>query len=217
MKQEEFIGDAAEKKAVVAVVDDEAGVRKMLSRNLQLEGFSCRPFVDGQDFLDALEFETPDCVVLDLRMPGLSGIEVLERLPDRARGIAIFMFSSHGTIPDAVQAIHKGAIDFVEKPVLVSDLAAKIRAALARSSQDFAANKKTVANREFLNRLTPREKGIAVELYNGLTGPEIAEKLDVSSRTVEAHRKSIITKMEARNLPDLVRVLGELGIENIDS
>ncbi len=210
MQQEEYIGAAAEQEGVVAIVDDEAGVRKMLSRGLQLEGFSCRPFSSGQDFLDSLEHETPDCVILDLRMPGLDGLDVLERLPESARGVAVLMFSSHGTIPDAVQAIHTGAIDFVEKPILIHDLTEKIREAIVQSEQTIASIKQAGENQQFFDRLTNREKTVAEEIYKGLTGTEIAEKLEISPRTVEVHRTSIMKKMKARNLADLVRILGKM-------
>lgn len=210
MQQDEYIGTAAEHEGVVAIVDDEAGVRKMLSRGLQLEGFSCRPFANGQDFLDALEHETPDCVVLDLRMPDISGLEVLERLPKSAKGIAVLMFSSHGTIPDAVRAIHTGALDFVEKPILIHDLTERIRQAIVQTARTIASIREAGVNQEFFNRLTKREKTVAQEIYKGLTGTEIAEKLEISPRTVEVHRTSIMRKMEARNLADLVRILGKM-------
>lgn len=210
MQQDEYIGSATEVEGVVAIVDDEAGVRKMLSRGLQLEGFSCRPFASGQDFLDSLEHETPDCVILDLRMPGLDGLDVLQRMPENARGIAVLMFSSHGTIPDAVQAIHTGAIDFVEKPILIHDLTEKIRDAIAHSKTAIASIRQAGESEEFFNRLTDREKTVAREVYQGLTGTEIAAKLEISPRTVEVHRTSIMKKMEARNLADLVRILGTM-------
>ena len=108
--------DFAEAKTApqVAIVDDESGVRQTLVRGLERHGFLCRPFRSGVDFLDSLEFEMPDCVVLDLRMPDLDGMEVLNRIPAEAQGIPIILLTSHGEISLAVEAMQNGAVDFVE-------------------------------------------------------------------------------------------------------
>lgn len=207
----QLIGKSLPKKGMVAIVDDEDGIRKMLVRGLQLDGFSCRPFASGEEFLSSLDDHVPDCIVLDLRMPGLSGLDVLERLPNTCRGIPILMFSSHGSIPMAVQAIHTGAIDFLEKPILIETLIGKIMMAIESAQVPFEREQERRLLDEAYDQLTRKEREVAGHVFHGLTSKEIARVLDRSDKTIQIHRANIMKKFDARNVVELVRSLSMTG------
>ncbi|MEE3218178.1 MAG: response regulator [Pseudomonadota bacterium] len=193
--------DFAEAKTApqVAIVDDESGVRQTLVHGLERHGFLCRPFRSGVDFLDSLEFEMPDCVVLDLRMPDLDGMEVLNRIPAEAQGIPIILLTSHGEISLAVEAMQNGAVDFVEKPVSIKEFAKKIGGHIDQSVERRRQIEEIRECRTLIDRLTQREREIADQIVFGSSNKEIARVLDISPRTVEVHRANIFRKLEVRN------------------
>ncbi|WP_367114108.1 EAL domain-containing protein [Erythrobacter sp.] len=195
----ELPSEEPQSKPRVAIVDDESGVRQTLVRGLERHGFTCRPFRSGADFLESLEFELPDCVILDMRMPEMDGLSVLDRIPPAAQAIPVVMLTSHGEISLAVDAMNAGAVDFVEKPVSIKRFARKIGEHIAHSVE----LRRTIDEVEHIKAqiasLTSRERDIAAQIADGHSNKEIARILDISPRTVETHRASIFKKLGVRN------------------
>lgn len=191
---------------LIAVVDDQRDVRTTLSRGLAAFGFRCHPFGSGQDLLDGLEYLEPACILLDLRMPGLDGIETLQAIPPKRRRIPVLFFTSHGDIPLAVQAMKLGAADFIQKPSTFEEIATKIRDALASADKGGAAPFTPKQAREIIAKLTAREREIMMMASEGLMNKEIAARLDLSIRTVESHRHHAVQKIGDGRLINIVKL-----------
>ncbi|GBF27998.1 transcriptional regulatory protein FixJ [bacterium MnTg02] len=196
----------------VFVVDDDEAVRDSLKVLLESSGLAVATFGSGQDFLDCLDQARSGCVILDVRMPGLSGLELQGMLAESQDTIPVIIITGHGDLPMAVQAMKAGAVDFIEKPVDADVLLESVRVALARS-------KKTIDDTSFLGdlhgrlaRLTPRERDVLEQLVVGNLNKIIAHELGISPRTVEVHRARVFEKMEAKNLSHLVRLAIAAGI-----
>lgn len=186
-------------RPLVAIVDDESGVRQTLVRGLERQGFACRPYRSGVDFLENLEFELPDCVILDMRMPEMNGMAVLESIPDEAQAVPIIVLTSHGEISLAVDAMKNGAVDFIEKPVSIKEFARKINEHIAHSIELRRQVDEVERNKSLIALLTSRESEIAAQIVDGNSNKEIARTLDISPRTVEVHRANIFKKLGVRN------------------
>ncbi len=186
-------------KSRVAIVDDESNVRQALVRGLERHGFLCRPFRSGADFLDSLEFELPDCIVLDTRMPEMDGLAVLDKLPTETLAIPVIMLTSQGEIGLAAKAMRGGAADFVEKPVSIKQFAKKIGEQVAHSAELRRHLTEIEQSKSLMARLTPRESEIAALVVDGSSNKEIARDLGISPRTVEVHRANIFKKLDVRN------------------
>lgn len=186
-------------RPLVAIVDDESGVRQTLVRGLERQGFACRPYRSGVDFLESLEFELPDCVILDMRMPEMNGMAVLESIPDEAQAVPIIVLTSHGEISLAVDAMKNGAVDFIEKPVSIKEFARKINEHIAHSIELRRQVDEVERNKSLIALLTSRESEIAAQIVDGNSNKEIARTLDISPRTVEVHRANIFKKLGVRN------------------
>ena len=194
----------AEKKVTIFVVDDDEAVRDSLQALLQTRGFEVRAFESAPKFLSAINKNTRGCVLTDVRMPEMDGLELQRRLVGHM--LPVVVMSGHGDIPMAVQAMRDGAVDFVEKPY--SDdtiLDAVTRAAGQVEERARAVGGKTEAQTR-LARLSPREREVLDKLVEGLQNKAIAHALEISPRTVEIHRANVMEKMEARSLSDLVRM-----------
>ena len=185
----------------IAVVDDDAPIRDSLEIYLSSEGRRIACFPDGEAFLAAVVSDPPDIVFLDVKMPGLSGLEVLRRL-DRP-SFPVIMVSAHGDISIAVQAIKLGAADFIEKPFTSQ----AVDEAVAAAGEKNPASAGAPAQSDPLAALTEREREIALALNEGLTNKEIARKYEISPRTVEVHRARVFEKTGVRNVAGLVRLL----------
>lgn len=190
----------------IALIDDDATVRDSLATLLSLEGFSVSSFPDGESFLRALPRLELSVVLLDLKMPRMNGLEVLERLPATS-GPPVVMMSAHGDIATAVRAIQIGAVDFIEKPVTGERLFEALERAMNDTAQVFDPAQVAAS----LNELTERESQVAALLAEGLTNKEAARRLEISPRTVEGHRASIFQKLDVRNVAGLVRILAAAG------
>lgn len=186
-------------KSRVAIVDDESNVRQALVRGLERHGFLCRPFRSGADFLDSLEFELPDCIVLDTRMPEMDGLAVLDKLPTATLAIPVIMLTSQGEIGLAAKAMRGGAADFVEKPVSIKQFAKKIGEHVAHSAELRRHLTEIEQSKSLMARLTLRESEIAALVVDGSSNKEIARDLGISPRTVEVHRANIFKKLDVRN------------------
>lgn len=200
------MGEAITDEPLVAVVDDQRDVRTTLVRGLSAHGFRVHPFAGGQDLLDALDYLVLDCIMLDMRMPGLDGIETLIAIQEKRPTIPVLFFTSHGDIPLAVKAMQLGAVDFVEKPGSFEQISAKIRTALAASTRTEVAPYTVKQARELIDRLTKREREVLAFASEGLLNREIAERLDLSVRTVESHRHHAVQKIGDGRLINIIRL-----------
>ena len=185
----------------IYITDDDLAVRDALVTLLSLEGHRCVPFSDGALVLEQIERTPPDLLLLDLKMPGLSGLDVLQRLP-KPLTFACLMISAHGDIRAAVEAVRAGAVDFLEKPFDPDTLLASVASAMSA----FAAQAPTPPQTQLqFDALTPREQQVATALCEGNSNKEVARLLNLSPRTVEAHRARIFEKVGVKNLAGLIR------------
>ena len=197
---------------VVHVIDDNDGVRDALTLLLTEAGFTVRSYRTGTDFLAAMPTIAPGCVVTDIRMPGIDGLELQQKLQELKSTLPIIFITGHGDVPMAVQALRAGALDFIEKPFNESALVEAVRSAIRIGGQghDFGVAEGEIQLR--INSLTPREREVLDCLVLGRPNKITAFELGISVRTVEVHRARIMQKMEARSLSELIRrVLGSKG------
>lgn len=200
------MGEASAGGPLIAVVDDQRDVRTTMSKGLSAYGFRCHPLASGQDLIDALEYLTPDCILLDLRMPGLDGIETLKMIDAKRRNIPVLFFTSQGDVPLAVQAMQSGAADFIEKPSTFTEIVAKLRSALATLNKSDTSLDTSKRARALLATLTPREHQIMSLACEGLLNKEIASRLNLSVRTVESHRGHAIQKLGDTRLVNIMKL-----------
>lgn len=196
---------------VVHVVDDEESIRESLAALLEINGFAVRLFSSGSAFLEGASYGKPGCALVDLRMPGLDGIRLLERLAARNAAMPVVMMTGFGEVATAVKAMKAGAVDFLEKPLQPDELIAALR----RISSQSAASAQETGERERdlgrLARLTERERDVFNLLATGKTNKEIGQDLGISPRTVEIHRARVMQKLEAASLSDLIRLALSVG------
>lgn len=188
----------------VFIVDDDAAIRDALSQLLEAAGLGVECHADGDAFLTALSADRPGCVLLDIAMPGQSGLEVQAALKARGLAAPVIFLTGHGDIPLAVRAVQAGAVDFLEKPVQGAMLLERVRRALALDHEWRQTHGRSQAIQQAYARLTAREREVMAEVVSGLTCKEIALKLRISPRTVEVHRTHVMHKMGAANLAELV-------------
>ena len=194
----------------VFIVDDDRDLGRALSALLGRAGFRATCFADGETFLAAARARVPAGVVLDVRMPGRSGISILKELRGCDFPAPVLVMSGIGNIPMAVDAMRHGADDFIEKPFDRDAVVARVRAAIeARRTADRASREANFADRPFAGRelLTRRERQVLAEIVSGQSNASIAALLGISRRTVEVHRARILQKLLAKNTADLVRMV----------
>jgi two-component system, LuxR family, response regulator FixJ len=191
---------------IVFIVDDDDAVRESLAVLLETSGFTIAQFSSGQDFLDAVEPAQNGCLILDVRMPGLSGPEVQAKLAERDITLPVIVMTGHGDLAMAVRAMKAGAVDFIEKPASIGEITEAVCTALNISAEAWAAANQADEIKQRLARLTTREREVLDELVIGNLNKVIAYNLDISPRTVEIHRARAMEKMQARNLAHLVRM-----------
>jgi FixJ family two-component response regulator len=198
--------------AAVIVVDDDDAVRNSLRLLLKSVGLPTLTHASAQEYLDAWDPAQPGCLVLDVRMPGMSGLELQEELNRRGAIVPVIFISGHGDIPMAVDAIQHGAFDFLQKPFRDQDLIDRVQRALAVDH----ANRETLAQRDTVRHryesLTPREQEVIALVTQGKANKVMAGDLGVSQRTVEIHRARVMEKMGAQSLAHLVRMVIDLGL-----
>lgn len=196
----------------VFIVDDDDAVRESLAVLLESAGFRVTCFNSGAAFLETVKDTQDGCLVLDVRMPGLSGPDVQARLAERRITLPVIIMTGHGDLTMAVKAMKAGAVDFIEKPSNAAEITGAVRAALNKSAESWAATSKTSEIRQRLDRLTARERQVLDELVIGNLNKVIAFNLEISPRTVEIHRARAMEKMQARNLAHLVRMIITAGV-----
>jgi FixJ family two-component response regulator len=191
----------------IFIVDDDAAVRDALRLVFELEGFRVSVFSDGGSFLAMTKSRQPACVILDVHMPGRSGLEVLTELGPHFPGI-VFMISGQGDIPMAVEAVKLGAHDFVEKPFDADTVVTRVREALeAKRNSGPKSGDPILAPFAGEDQLTPREREVLERIALGASNKEAGRQLGISPRTIEVHRARIMEKLGARNTADLVRIV----------
>ncbi|MFP6664685.1 MAG: response regulator transcription factor [Deltaproteobacteria bacterium] len=189
----------------VFVVDDDAAMRDSLRWLLESVDFVVKAFESARDFLKAYDGHRPSCLILDVRMPGMSGLDLQDELARRGIKVPMIMISAHGDVPVAVRALKSGAIDFIEKPFSDQLLLDRVRQALqtdARASLEGKVNEDIVAR---VRELTPREKEVMDLVVTGRRNKAVAAQLGLSQKTVEIHRARVMAKMKASSLAELVR------------
>jgi FixJ family two-component response regulator len=196
----------AEPTPTVFVVDDDEGVRSALALLLKSMGQPAATYASAADFLADYDAERPGCALLDVRMPGMSGLELQDELNRRGVVLPVIFITGHGDVPMAVEAMQRGAFDFLQKPFGDDDLAERIRRALARDRELRAAIGEKSQIRARLARLTPRERQVLELVATGKPNKVMAAELGVSQRTVEIHRAHVMKKMGASSLAQLVRM-----------
>ena len=192
--------------ATIFVVDDDTSVRTALKRLIRSLGFTVETFDSAQTFLENESHDGPACLVLDVRMPGISGIELQEQLAEAGVQIPVIFITGHGSIPMSVKAMKAGAMDFIEKPFEDQKLIDSIHTAIARSKQDRAEQSEIYQVQRLVDTLTPRENEVFILVVSGMLNKEIAFDLGMSEKTVKVHRARVMQKMQAASLADLVRM-----------
>ncbi len=196
---------------LVYLVDDDEAVRDALAILLRSVGVESAVFASAFEFLERYDPEQHSCLVADIRMPGMSGLELQQRLNERRAEIPIIFITGHGDVPMAVNAMKSGAADFIQKPFRDQVLIDRIHTALARDMEGRVRRAEDRAMRERLALLTPRETEIMQHVARGQANKVIAMDLGVSQRTVELHRARVMRKLEMRSLAQLVSALGKIN------
>lgn len=200
-----------EPAGLVHIVDDEEAIRDSLAWLLTSRGIASQGYASGEAFLAAYRLEMRGIVILDIRMGGLSGIEVLDRLVARGASQPIVILSGHGDVPAAVAALKMGAVDFLEKPFNDNQMVDRVIELLALEATRFAARASRGAVQERLASLSEREREVMELMIKGRLNKQIAGDLGIAMRTVEVHRARILDKMGVRNGIELAALLGRSG------
>ena len=195
-----------EEKPIVHVVDDDISVRKALSRLLNAAGYEVRPYSSAGDFALASREKRRGCVLLDVKMPGPSGLDLQDALAQEEEPLPIIFLTGHGDISKSVRAMKAGAVDFLTKPIDGQILLGAIRTALARDRASQTSHEQTRELRERFETLTPREREVFQLVVAGKLNKQIAAELNMAERTVKAHRAQVMGKMRATSLADLVHI-----------
>lgn len=192
---------------MVYLVDDDQAVRHSLAWVIESAGYAVVACASAQDFLAAYRPDRPGCLVLDVRMPGISGLNLQARLAQDRSILPIIFISAHATVPDAVRAMRRGAVDFLVKPLNNQDLLDRIEECISESVRRHKerAHREEIATR--LAELTPREREVLDRVVAGKTNRSIAAEMKVSVRTIDAHRAKVMDKMQVRSLAELVHLM----------
>jgi FixJ family two-component response regulator len=203
-----------ELQPIIAIVDDDPATCEGLSSLLRSAGWRTETFASGQEFLDHRWMDTPSCVLLDLELPGLTGLDLQKRMAEVNLEIPIVFITGHGNIPSSVQAIKLGAVEFLTKPVDEEQL---LQAIVEAVQHDRSARERHAQAHEIRQRygsLTTREQEVMRQVISGLLNKQVAAELSISEFTVKVHRGHVMRKMRADSLADLVRMAEQLGIDH---
>lgn len=190
----------------IFVVDDDAAVRESLKALLETEGLSVETYGSGQEFLDAYDPSRRGCLLLDVRMPDMTGLELQQKLAARPHKLSIIIITGHGDVPMAVNAMKAGAVDFIEKPYSDETILGSVNNALESGAPDAGKGTAVEETASRIALLSPRERQVLDQLIIGHQNKMIAYELGISPRTVEIHRSRVMAKMQAKNLSQLVRM-----------
>jgi two-component system, LuxR family, response regulator FixJ len=196
----------AAQKSTVYIVDDDQAIRRAMELLMRSVGLEFEIFHSGDDFLENHTNERAGCLVLDIRMPGLGGLELQEKLNEVGSTLPIIFITGHGDVPMAVEAMQKGAVDFIQKPFRDQELLDRIGEALKTDQERRSAREEQAEVQNRVDKLTNREHQVLDLVVTGKPNKVIAYELGVSQRTVEIHRARVMEKMQAKSLADLVRM-----------
>ena len=196
---------------VVFVVDDDVSVRESVEALIETAGLRAKSFATALDFLGACRDASPSCLVLDVSLPGLSGLDLQQRLGDR-RDLPIIFLTGHGDIPMSVQAMKAGAVEFLTKPFKADVLLTTIRRAIESSSTALVRESALDQLRRGYESLSPRERQVMTHVVSGRLNKQVGSELGISEVTVKAHRGQVMRKMNAASLADLVRMAAALDL-----
>ena len=199
-------------KAIVFVIDDEPSVRKALARLLRSAGQQVETFASAEDFLKREHHDGPGCLVLDVRMPGVTGLDLQHALAKAEYALPIVFISGQSDIPTSVRAMKAGAVDFLPKPFRDRDLLEAIQRSLAKARQARAAQAEIRAIQARIQALTPREREVMLLVVTGMLNKQIGFELGISEKTVKVHRARVMEKMRADSVAELVRLAEKVGI-----
>jgi len=202
----------SEAEPTVFIVDDDAPLRESLRNLIRSVGLRVELFASAQEFLQSRQPDAPSCLVLDVRMPGLSGLDLQKQTSDAGLEIPIIFITGHGDVPMTVRAMKAGAVEFLTKPFRDQDLLDAIQQALERSRKAREQKAATKQLRQRFALLTPREREVMERVVAGLLNKQIGAELGTSETTVKIHRHQVMEKMGAGSLPELVRMADRLGI-----
>jgi len=200
--------------AMIAIVDDDASIREGLSSLLRSAGWTVETFASAQDFLARTGDEMPSCLILDLQLPGLSGLDLQKRMADAGLEIPIVFLTGHGNIPASVQAMKAGAIEFLTKPVDEEGLLRAIREATERDRRIRQRQAEMSELQHRYDSLSGREQEVMQQVVSGLLNKQVAAELNITESTVKVHRGQVMRKMQADSLADLVRMADKLGVQH---
>jgi RNA polymerase sigma factor (sigma-70 family) len=196
-----------EKIPVVNIVDDDAGVRTSIGMLLKSVGIPSSIYASAREFLDAHDASRPGCLVLDIRMPGMSGLDLQQELNARGVSLPLIFITGHGDVPMAVEAMRSGAFDFLQKPFRDQELIDRVQRALERDAENRRAAEERRQIRDRLETLTPREREVLELMAQGKPNKVMAGDLGLSQRTVEIHRAHVMEKMGADSVAQLVSMV----------
>lgn len=198
---------------VIHIIDDDEAVRESLGFLLDTAGFDVRSYESAPSFLKQLPAAEPGCVITDVRMPDMTGLELVKRLSDLGASLPVIVITGHGDVPLAVEAMKAGVVDFIEKPFDDQTILAALNAALTRHADGGERDAERAAMTQRLAGLSSRERQVLIGLVAGQANKVIAQELGISPRTVEVYRANVMTKMQAASLSELVRMALQAGLE----
>jgi FixJ family two-component response regulator len=205
-----------EQQSIVYVIDDDSAVRNAVDRLIRSVGLKVRTFVSADEFLQATLPDVPSCLILDVRMPGMSGVDLHNDLIKRDFRLPVVFITGHGDIPMAVQVMKAGAMEFLTKPFRDQDLLDAIQQAIIRDRNRRKEQEELVELRQRFGLLTRREREVMHLVVAGLLNKQIAAELGTSETTVKIHRGQVMHKTQAESVPDLVRMAAKLGLPGSD-
>jgi FixJ family two-component response regulator len=195
----------------IRIVDDDASFLAAVARLLRASGFTVKAFSSAAEFLACPEPEVPGCVLADLQMPGLSGLDLQESLAKAGHSLPVVFISGHGDIPSTVQAMRRGAEDFLTKRAPKHDLLDAVKRALARDAHERAERERLRALRAPFDALTPREREVLAHVLTGQLNKQIADDLQIDERSVKRHRTSLMSKLQVQSVAELTHLVATAG------
>jgi FixJ family two-component response regulator len=197
---------------IVFIIDDDHSVRKSIERLMRAAGFQVQSFATAEDFLNANHPDLPCCMVLDVCLPGSTGLDLQRTLSEMKVDIPIVFISGHADVPISVEAMKGGAVDFLQKPYRTRNLLDAVKSAIELNRKARGQASELEELRDRYDHMTPREREVMILVVSGLLNKEVAAQLGTTEKTVKFHRHHVMTKMQARSLADLVRYAEKLQI-----